>query len=131
MQATATAATAKAHSKHFRGLACGNASLFNSCVAILGHRCRMSSRTPHVAELLLLERYAAYCINLAENCKRPRIANLLRSLAADFTIERDKHFRLLLDARTKRERTATILEFRLLNNRNPPSHPSPSAALNG
>lgn len=51
---------------------------------------------PQVGELLLMERYAAYCDTLAENCKLSRTARLLRLLAADVTLERDRYYRLLM-----------------------------------
>jgi hypothetical protein len=53
------------------------------------------SHVPHVIELLLLERYAAYCVKIAQDCK-PRTGRLLRLLAADLSLERDKHYRLLM-----------------------------------
>jgi hypothetical protein len=73
----------------------------------------MSSRFSHVGELLLLEWYAAYCVRLAGECTQPRSRRMLRSLAADLTIERDKYFRILLAARTRRDHSATVLKFPL------------------
>jgi hypothetical protein len=56
----------------------------------------MLPHIPHVVELLLLERYATYCVKVAENCKLPRTGRLLRLLAADLSLERDNHYRLLM-----------------------------------
>jgi hypothetical protein len=90
----------------------------------------MSSRSSYAVELLLLERYAAYCVGLAENCKHSQTAQFLRLLAVDFTMERDKRFRLLLGERAKREHSAKILKFQLLNNhRKLPQRSSPSPVL--
>jgi len=71
----------------------------------------MSPHGSHAEELLLMERYAVYCTALAETSKHSRATELLRLLAQDLTLERRKHYRLLLATTAKPEPSAAILKF--------------------
>jgi hypothetical protein len=51
------------------------------------------------AMVFLLEWVAADCIRVAESCKLPQTARLLRMLAADVALEKDKYDRLLKEGR--------------------------------